>query len=201
MSTNAIDRFSKSCAAFAGERLLAAGPLIEVALAAKNAVERDDAAILVFDDSTGGVIDLDLRGAKREVIARLAEDAPPATADEPEGEPRGRGRPRLGVTAREVTLLPRHWEWLAAQPGGASATLRRLVETARREGVEEGRRRAAQEAAYRFMSAMAGNLPSYEEAIRALFAHDRSGLEARMAGWPADIRDYALRLAASGGEG
>ena len=110
------------------------------------------------------------------------------------GEKNGRGRPKLGVTAREVTLLPRHWEWLAAQPGGASVTLRKLVEEARRASGAQQKVRQAQEAAYRFMSAMAGDFPGFEEATRALFADDRNRFEQHMAEWPVDIRNYALRL-------
>jgi hypothetical protein len=106
---------------------------------------------------------------------------------------RGRGRPKLGVTAREVTLLPRHWEWLAAQPGGASVALRRLVENARRS--DAARARAAQEAAYRFINAIAGDQPGYEEALRALFANDLAGFAQRIAAWPPDIRSHALNLA------
>jgi hypothetical protein len=114
--------------------------------------------------------------------------------DEPHAEaPRGRGRPKLGVVAREVTLLPRHWDWLARQPGGASVTLRRLVEDASRSPKE--RARAAANAAYNFLHAIAGDRPAYEEALRALFAHDRAKFEAHIASWPADIRRHALRLA------
>ena len=76
------------------------------------------------------------------------------------------------MVAREVTLLPRHWEWLAQQSGGASVALRRLVDQARRGTEDKDRIRRAQEAAYRFMSAMAGNRPNFEDAIRALFAGD-----------------------------
>ena len=87
--------------------------------------------------------------------------------------PRGPGRPKLGVVAREITLLPRHWEWLAQQTGGASVAIRKLVDEARRATATTAIASAsAQEAAYRFMSAMAGNLPHFEEAIRALFADD-----------------------------
>lgn len=185
--------------------MLACGPLVEVALAVKNA-EATERYILTFDDATGEVVDLDLRGGTAEVIARLAA-APPAPRrgarhqaqerDAAEDGARGRGRPKLGVVSREVTMLPRHWEWLAAQPGGASATLRRLVETARRDGGAEGRLRMAREAAYRFLSAMAGNLPGYEEALRALFSGDDARFESQMADWPTDIRAYALRLARS----
>ena len=112
-------------------------------------------------------------------------------------EPRGRGRPKLGVVAREVTLLPRHWEWLGAQPGGASVALRKLVDAARRANGDPDRSRAARDAAYHFMSAMAGNLPGFEEASRALFADDRRRFAALIAGWPGDIRDHIVKLAFS----
>lgn len=185
--------------AFSGHRLLRAGSLPEVALAVKAASERDpQASILVFDDATGRVIDLDLRGSDDDVLARLprATQRPPDRTDEGDpGKPRGRGRPKLGVVAREVTLLPRHWEWLSAQPSGASAALRRLVDEARRKSAPRQKRRAAQEAAYRFMGAIAGDLPGFEEATRALFADDRPGVEGHSAAWPRDVRAYALRLA------
>lgn len=178
------------CTAFDGSRRLAAGPLQAVALAVKARLEADAAAsVLVFDDETGRVVDLDTRGTPEQVLARLA----PAKAE----ETRGRGRPKLGVVPREVTLLPRHWDWLNAQPGGASVTLRKLVEAARRTGsAEEGRRRA-QERAYRFMSALAGDEPGYEEALRALYAADETAFLARTQTWPADVRDHARTLAAS----
>jgi hypothetical protein len=108
---------------------------------------------------------------------------------------RGPGRPKLGVTAREVTLLPRHWEWLNAQPGGASVALRKLVEHARRNGGEPDRRRREREAAYAFMSSLAGNFPNFEEASRALFADDRERFSALVAEWPPDVRDHAGALA------
>lgn len=193
--------------AFQAERIVASGPLVEVALAVRAfAKGSTDAPVLVFDDSTGAVVDLDLRGSDAEIMARLAERFPPnpptETATEPlsatqatEAGTRGRGRPKLGVVAREVTLLPRQWEWLAAQPGGASQVLRRLVDAARRADGGESVRRARHEAAYRFLSALAGDLPGFEEATRALFAGDGEGFEARTAGWPADIRSHALKLA------
>lgn len=180
------DILSKPCTAFKGIVLLSSGPLIEVAMAVKTAEEQGViGTILIFEDETGRAVDFDLRGTKADIIARLS----------PALEPRGRGRPKLGVIAREVTLLPRHWEWLAAQPGGASVALRKLVEEARRGGSAKQKARAAQDAAYRFMSAMAGNLPGFEEAIRALYADDRTRFERHIAPWPEDIRDYAARLA------
>lgn len=177
------------CTAFEGQTLLRAGPLAEVALAAKDAA----GPVLVFADTTGRVVDLDLRGSDAEIVARLA----PAEGVEP-AEPRGRGRPKLGVVGREVTLLPRHWDWLAAQPGGASVALRKLVDEARRTGSVAQRLRAAREVAYRVMSAMAGNLPGFEEASRALFAGDQVRFELETAAWPADLRGYVMRLALGG---
>lgn len=172
--------------AFAGVDRLAAGTLADVALAAKAAGSQD--AILVFNDATGAVVDLDLRGSDAEIVARLA---PP----EPAAETRNRGRPKLGVVAREVTLLPRHWDWLAAQPGGASQALRRLVDQARR--ADEGRTdaRLRQEAAYRVLCVLAGNLPGFEEAVRALFANDRARFAALTAAWPLDVCTHAHKLA------
>jgi hypothetical protein len=171
---------------FAGEQRLAAGPPSLVAAAA-HAAARDayEGPVLAFDDRSGKVVDLDLRGSAAEVAARYA---PPV-------EPRPRGRPRLGVVAREVTLLPRHWEWLAAQPGGASVTLRRLVDQARKADAGAGARNARQEAAYRFMSSMAGDLAGYEEAIRALFADDRAAFDGLISAWPPDVAAHARRLA------
>jgi uncharacterized protein len=182
------DALARPHTAFVGQRRLVTGPLGEVALAVKRVLEGDVAEpVLIYDDTTGNAVDLDTRGSDDDVLARLA---PPMSA-----EPRGRGRPKLGVVAREVTLLPRHWEWLNAQPGGASVALRKLVEEARRAGGERDRVRQTQEAAYRFMSAMAGDLPGFEEASRALFARDRTRFTALIAGWPPDIRDYATALA------
>jgi len=102
----------------------------------------------------------------------------------------------LGVVGREVTLLPRHWEWLNAQPGGASVALRKLVEQARRANAGKDRVRRAQEVAFRFMSAMVGNESGFEEATRALFAGDRQRFEHHSESWPVDLRDYARALAA-----
>jgi uncharacterized protein len=199
---------SRSCSAFVGSRLLLAGALDDVALAVKAATREARDPILVFDDATGRVVDLDLRGSKSDIIARLpkilADGAvSPARCDasaEPaqEAEKRGRGRPKLGVVPREVTLLPRHWDWLAAQPGGASVTLRRLVDEARRSGAPLERQRDAREAAYRFMSAMAGNLPGFEEATRALFAGDAAKFASLVAAWPQAISAYSKKLGADG---
>lgn len=183
------------CTAFAGTRLVAAGPLVDVALAVKRTLEADPAArVLIFDDASSLPIEVDLRGDAEAVRTRLAKDAaapPAATA------PRGPGRPKLGVVAREVTLLPRHWDWLAQQPGGASAALRRLVEAARRDDGGRERARRSLESVNRFMTAMTGDLPGHEEASRAFYRGDREGFQARTADWPEDVRDHLRRLAAA----
>ena len=183
--------------AFDGDRCLASGELRDVARAAKETLDRrKEASILVFDGRTGGSIEIDFRGSVNDVLARLTEigDAPAIEDAAPPG-PRGPGRPKLGVVAREVTLLPRHWEWLAQQRGGASVALRKLVDEARRSGEDGNRIRLAQEAASRFMSTMGGNKPHYEDAIRALFAGEPAGFEKLIAAWPADVRRHAAKLA------
>jgi len=175
-----------SFTAFQGHRRIASGSLFEVACVVKAAESTQAGALLVIDDASGAVVDVDTRGDFAAIAERLATPL----------APRRRGRPKLGVTAREVTLLPRHWDWLASQAGGASVALRRLVEQARRSPAAE--QRAARDATYRFMAAIAGDLPGYEEALRALFAADRTAFAARIAAWPGDIRDHALRLSEGG---
>jgi hypothetical protein len=157
-----------------------------VALAAKHAFEGDGASVTILDGATGRVVDLDLRGTDAEVAARYAAPT--------EGAPK-RGRPKLGVVAREVTLLPRHWDWLAAQPGGASVALRKLVEAARK--AETSGQRSRVEVAYRFMSTLAGDLPNFEEASRALFAVDLERLDALMSAWSEDVTGEVRRALAA----
>jgi hypothetical protein len=184
--------------AFNGGLRLAGGPPAQVALAVK-AVEADSqGTILVFDDQTGAVVDLDLRGSVAEITARFPDgEATETVAEAPEEttRPRGRGRPRLGVVAREITLLPRHWDWLEAQAGSASQVLRRLIDEARRADSGQAEARAARERTYRFLSAIAGDLPGFEDASRALFAGDLDAFGDRMDRWPGDIKTYAMRLA------
>ena len=175
-----MEQSIKSVTAFAGDRRIASGELPQVAEAVKAIMDRDASVpVLVFDDETGRVVDLDLRGTPQEVVDRL-----------PIAEPRGPGRPKLGVIAREVTLLPRHWQWLGAQPGGASVALRKLVDEARRVNDSRDRVRHAREISYRFMSAMAGDYPGYEKAIRALFAGNRPRFQDSIRSWPADVRAH-----------
>lgn len=177
-----------TCTAFDGHRLLASGPRAEVARAVKRALDAGVAGpLLVFDDHDGRPVEFDLRGSEAEVRARLQPGAP---------APRGPGRPRLGVTAREVTLLPRHWDWLGAQPGGASAVLRRLVEHAMRNAGTTQRARESAEALDRVMLALTGNLAGHEEASRAFWRGDRDRFAQLSEAWPADVRDHLRRLAA-----
>lgn len=178
------------CTAFSGDRRLAAGALAEVALKAKKAADRGD-SVLIFDDATAEPIEVDFRGSAKDVAARLGAPAP-----QPETDPKtGPGRPRLGVVSREVTLLPRHWDWLNSQPGGASVALRRLVDEARRIRKGQDRVRQAQERAYRFMYVLAGNLRGFKDATRALFAGDAQAFDAATGKWPKDVRDHAKTLA------
>lgn len=176
---------------FQGARCIARGPLAEAAAQAALVIAADSAdGVLVFDAESSRPLDIDWRGTPAEIAARLrpagaaAESAP------------ARGRPRLGVVAREVTLLPRHWDWLAEQPGGASVTLRKLIDQARQNEGDEGRRRRARDATYRFMNAMAGNATGYEEALRALYAGDADTFERLVSGWPEDIARHCRELAA-----
>jgi uncharacterized protein len=173
--------------AFAGERLLASGAKPTVLLALKGH-EREGDRVLVFDDATGRQVDFDLRGTPEEVLAR-AEARTRA----------GPGRPKLGVVSREVSLLPRHWEWLEQQPNGISAALRRLVDEARKREPDQARARRARKAAGRFMWAMAGDLRGFEEASRALYAGDHARLRKLIRAWPGDVRAHLLALAEQAG--
>lgn len=186
--------------AFEGTRRIASGSLAEVSIPAARATARRAAgAVLVFDDATGRPVDLDLRGSEEEVRARAECQADELRAPSDAAEParRGPGRPRLGVVGKEVTLLPRHWGWLSSQSGGASAALRRLVDQARKHSEGRGRIRQDRDVVYRFMSAMAGDLPGFEEALRALFRGDRDRFLSEIGGWPADLRDHTRKLASN----
>ena len=173
--------------AFAGSNMLAFGPLREVAASVKLKVEADpNLFVLVFHAETSEPIELDLRGSTADVVARLEADDLVAT--------RKVGRPKLGVAAREVTLLPRHWDWLAQQRGGASVTLRKLVEAARRENAGADTLAQGRDALYRFMAAVAGNAPDYDEASRALFAGQKTRFLSLIASWPNDVQAHLQHL-------
>jgi len=174
-----------SYSAFSGVRLIAFGGLADVLGAAKAYVDTtEDPQLLIFEDRTGRQVDFDFRGSLEEVLARAL----------PRPERTGPGRPKLGVVSREVSLLPRHWDWLESQPQGISAGLRRLVEEARKRNPGEERARKGREALNKFITAIAGNLPNFEEATRALFAPDNARFEELIADWPEDIRAHSLRV-------
>ncbi len=182
--------------AFEGFTRLAAGSLAEVTLAVKAAEEQGvEAPLLVFDNASGRVVDVDTRGAAEDIIARLSAPPEALANSAGSGSRRPRGRPKLGVVAGEVTLLPRHWDWLRSQPGGASASLRKLVEAARRSDLASPRQE--RETAYGFMSVMAGDLPGFEEATRALFAGDRDRFADLISDWPQDVRDHCRKMTAT----
>lgn len=176
---------------------LGSGSLAAVEAAAHRALAKDPTAVVtIVCHDTGRTVDLDLRGTEAEVAERhAAPNAPPATQAADPSRPRGRGRPRLGVVAREVTLLPEHWDWLAGQPGGASVALRKLVLQAMRSSAGSDALRRARERTYAFMSTVAGDLPGFEEATRALFADDSERLAAHITSWPPDVRHLVARLA------
>ena len=188
-----------ACIAFEGDRLLAKGALADVAIAVRQCAQQPEPPeICIFDYASSRTIEFDLRGSEADMLARI-EAAPPVGHPPPPAPARpatkrGPGRPKLGVTSREVTLLPRHWDWLAAQPGGASVTLRKLVEDARRNKPPTTPR-AAREVVYRFMTRMAGDKPNFEEASRALFAGDAQRFNQLTEHWPQDIYSHLQHLA------
>jgi hypothetical protein len=182
--------------AFAGDSLLLHGSLPDVAVAVRHALDNGETRpIVVMDALTAQVIDLDLRGTNAEIVARLAGAHDTPKSDDAAGlRSSGPGRPRLGVVSREVSLLPRHWDWLKTQRGGASATLRRLVDEARGSSGNRDRVVAAQEAVDHYLRVMAGDRPHYEEALRAFYAKRDADLERHSAGWPVDVRVHLQTL-------
>ena len=185
--------------AFVDHAFLSSGSLPEVARAVRTFLDRDDSkSVAVFDATTSAPIDLDLRGSPSEVgrKAGVLEAELRRTLGHGTGRCRkpGPGRPKLGVVGREVTLLPRHWDWLRAQPGGASVTLRKLVEAARKEGQGAELIRRDQDRTYGFMQALAGDLPGFEEATRALYAWKLDRFKALVEPWPTDLRNHLLTL-------
>jgi hypothetical protein len=208
------DTTHAQCTAFEGSHCIASGALNEVALAAKQAIDRAAHSsapppVLVFVDATSEVVELDWRGSKAAFKARVdsllqaptevpaahhTEAVDASLADT--SAARGPGRPKLGVVAREVTLLPRHWEWLATQPGGASVALRKLVDTARRASEAKDRVRHASAVGYKFMATMAGHEAGFEEASRALFAADKIKFEMLISPWPKDVQTHLKKILA-----
>ncbi len=171
---------SRTYTAFLRDQQIAGGDLADVLRAIGDAKTR---SALVFADDSGDLVKLN---TAEDVAEALLSDALVQT---------GSGSPPKPVSI-ELRLLPRHLDWLQAQPGGPSAAVRRLVDAARRN--DSGRARRRREAAYRFTSMMAGDFPGFEAATRALFAGCRAGFETATADWPAAIRDYGLSLAGDG---
>ena len=195
--------------AFSDQKKVASGVPEDVAGAVKK-LSSDSQPwpnVLVFDALTSHPVDLDLRGDEEAVrewarnyqspYRKAAEQELEKSSSNPSRNPPPNkvGRPKLGVKAKEVTLLPRHWAWLKSQPGGASVTLRKLVDKAQRENREQDQLRFAQEATYGFMQAIAGDEPHYEEASRALFAGDMKSFAEWIKDWPIDIKEHTLQLA------
>lgn len=196
------------CTAFLGHTRVGQGALSEVVRLCKPHADASANSLLIFNNSDSSQIEVDFRGSLSDVLARLPvpalSNAGDGNGDEeaaagPKGDNTrpGRGRPKLGVVAREITLLPRHWEWLKSQPGGASVALRKLVENARKENAQQDQQRAMQDAAYRFMSVMAGSLVGFEEASRALFAGDGEKFVRETEHWPEDVRTHARSLSSA----
>lgn len=180
--------------AFENHSLLFHGPLADVVLKVKQRLGKSDhSSVLIFSDSTGKILDFNFQGSEKEVAKRLEV----YTQDPQPHEQSGPGRPKLGVMSREISLLPRHWEWLATQPGGASATLRKLVEDAKKKTEGTLSIKQIQERTYKFMSVLAGDLPGYEEALRALYKRDKRGFLEHSTPWPKDIRKHSLALSKS----
>jgi uncharacterized protein len=185
------DEHSQTYTAFEGHKLMVNGSLERVVLKVKSKLKSEaSASILIFSDATGKQMDFDLSGTEQAVLQRLHVFLPMTRTEFTNGP----GRPKLGVVSREVSLLPRHWEWLSTQSGGASATLRRLVDEARKFSSSKSVAKQAQERTYKIMSSIAGDFPLYEDALRALFKGDKKTFEAKIANWPPDIKNYLLRV-------
>lgn len=175
----------KTYTVFQGSKLISTGDIRETLARVKSLSEQGKEAFLILDNTTGREVDFDLQGTLDEVLAR----------EIPSLEPRGPGRPKLGVVGREVGLLDRHWAWLDEQPNGVSAALRRIVEEAMKREPAKQRARAMREALGRVMTSLAGDRPHFEEAMRALYAKDDARLEELVARWPKDIRELVLARA------
>ncbi|WP_374029558.1 DUF2239 family protein [Bdellovibrio bacteriovorus] len=185
-----VFQLDREYTAFADAQKIASGDLRDVVVKVKEFLKDESkATVLIFDAVTSQQVEVDLRGTAATIVKRIEESSLPS--DEKIG---GRGRPKLGVVPREVTLLPQHWEWLASQPGGASVTLRKLVEEAKKKNAAKDQLRMAQDATYKFMNVMAGNLPSYEEALRALYAKDHDKFSKLIAKWPKDIKHHVQKI-------
>ena len=177
--------------AFAGSSRVVRGTLEETLRQVKKRLDVDpELRIFIFEDASGRQVDFDFRGTLEQVVSRAKPEQPTRP---------GPGRPKLGVVSREVSLLPRHWEWLERHPQGISAALRRLVDDARKRAPDEDRARESRAAASRFMWVMAGDLPKFEEGSRALFASEKARFVDLTRFWPADVREHLDELLREGG--
>lgn len=170
--------------AFAGNRRIAAGNRDSILSEVKQYTDTSDDRVLIFEDMTGKQVDFDFSGSLDDVLERGRTRAVRMRP----------GRPKLGVVGREVSLLPRHWEWLEDQPNGISAAIRRLVDEARKREPGAQRARRLRDGIARFMWSMGGDLPNFEEATRALYGETNSRLDDLIASWPVDVRDHVIRL-------
>lgn len=185
----------RSYTAFAGDMRIASGDVRTMLARVKACVDSgEERTLLIFEDQTGIQIDFNLRGSLEEVLAGLEYHPHFASQASPSDKKPGPGRPSLGVVSREVSLLPRHWEWLGRQPSGASAALRRLVDEARKRDMGPDRAKQARDAAAKFMWTMAGDRQGFEEASRALFSGDYERFDTLVLPWPEDIRDHLCNL-------
>lgn len=179
--------------AFETHKILSQGSLEDVVLKVKKRLEKSpESQIVIYSDVTGKSMDFNFQGSEKEVLKRLEVYTTPESADEASTGP---GRPKLGVISREVSLLPRHWEWLATQSGGASNTLRKLVEESMKKTSGVQTVKTAQERTYKFMSVEAGDLENYEEALRALYRKDKEKFTSDIKTWPRDVQKHILELA------
>jgi len=180
--------------AFEGYKLLSHGDIETVALDVRKALKKDsNKSVLIFSDSTGRQIDLNLNGYESEVLERLKVFAAPPVSTHIGGV----GRPKLGVVSREISLLPQHWEWLSNQEGGASSVIRRLIDAKMNTSLLSAKEKTkkVQEVVYKFLSAVAGNLPNFEEVVRYLYRKDKKKFEDLMSDWPSDVSKHASFLA------
>lgn len=191
MQTNRYSAFADH------SKKIAVGDLASVAETAKSyLVKHAKAQVIIFDDRTSEQVEVDFRGTSADVRKRIDKlMVDPGQSEASNDKKVGPGRPKLGVVAREVTLLPQHWEWLSTQPGGASVTLRKLVDAAKKKYQSRDELRRAQEITYKFLLVVAGDRPHYEDALRALYAQDKAKFKKLMDAWPKDVREHALSLA------
>jgi len=188
---------------FVGWELVARGTLDEVVAACRLAsAQRPNQRTAFFDDVSGHAVEAPVAPtatrSPSEGVSPIVRSAPAAEREASDAtgpqRKRGPGRPRLGVVSREVSLLPRHWEWLSAQRGGTSATLRRVIDAARKADGGTTERRRTIDAAHRFLWDIAGDLPCFEELTRALYAEQFQRVADLSCSWPTGVRQQLLRF-------